>query len=401
MSKQLSASLLAFTMALSVSALADLEPVSDSQLSEVTGQAFVSVDRNYHPDDSTAYTRVNLGMDMEIQTNIDTLELGRYDRAGEKPGTSDVLIDNFSLGYIQSDQFFQDHPKVPEMYKADGSAYADGEIVPFFIDNPFIEFAFDNATQEVIGVRLGFGESMGILSGDIQTLTGNINVMIKDVGGAMADAVQESPTLSDRLIKFASETLEKNNDIQTKARLVDGDPNSGTYGELDPIRAEHIGVPNGEKFVLEGASGFARWAMKTLLAPGASSQVLVPGCNNLFDCPGGTIEVVAQDCMVLSIKSCFDLAQYRSFAVGELGETNGERSIVAPVSGAFLSFQTKTVEWVKDVKQGNMSNAEFVQATSGAFLNIPNGATEVNLGEALTGVPRYRAEYIDRGKGLF
>ncbi|MGC8122069.1 DUF6160 family protein [Marinobacter sp. VGCF2001] len=400
MSKQIQI-ILSLTLLLGPVAQAELRAISDDELSNVTGQAFVSVDRNYHPDDSTAYTRVNLGMDMEIQTNIDTLELGRYDRAGEKPGTSDVLIDNFSLGFIQNAQFFQDHPDVPEMYKPDGSAYAEGEIVPFFIDNPFIEFAFDNNTQEVIGVRLGFGESMGILSGDIQTLTGNINVMIKDVGGAMADAVQESPTLSDQLIKFASQTLEKNNDIQTKARLVDGDPNSSTYGELDPVRAEHIGVPNGERFVLEGASGFARWAMKRLLAPGASSQVLVPGCNNLFDCPGGTIEVVAQDCMVLSIRSCFDLDQYRSFAVGELGETNGERSIVAPASGAFLSFQTQAVDWVKDVKQGNMSNAEFVQATSGAFLNIPNGATEVNLGEALTGVPRYRTEYIDRGTGLF
>ena len=176
---------------------------------------------------------------------------------------------------------------------------------------------------------------------------------------------------------------------------------SPTYGEIDEIRSEHIGVPNGERFVLEGASTFARLFMKNLLAPGSSSRIEVPGCNNLFDCPEGNIEVIAMGCMVLSIQSCFDLDQYRSFAVGELGQQNGERSVVAPVAGAFVSFQTKAVEWVKDVKQGNMSEAEFVQATSGAFFNIPNGATEVNLGEALNGVPRYRSEYIDRGKGLF
>lgn len=387
------------TLSLGVSA--DLNPIADEHLSEVVGQAFISIDRDYHPDASTAYTRINLGMDIEVQTNIDTLELGRYERDGEKPGTSDVLINNFALGYIQNDKFFQDNPEVPEMYKADGAAYAENEVVPFFIENPFIEFAFDQQTQEVIGVRLGFGDAMGILSADIETLTGNVNVMIKDVGGAMKNAKQENPTISDQLIHFLTPILEKNNALETKARLVDGDPNSPTYGEIDEIRSEHIGVPDGERFVLEGASTFARLFMKDLLAPGSSSKIEVPGCNNLFDCPEGNIEVIAMDCKVLSIQSCFDLGQYRSFAVGELGQTNGERSVVAPVAGAFMSFQTRAVEWVKDVKQGKMTEAEFLQATSGAFFNIPNGATEVNLGEALNGVPRYRSEYIDRGRGLF
>ena len=66
---------------------AELRPISDQQMSEVTGQAFVSVDRQYHPDanDNTAYTRVNLGMDIDIQTNVDVLEMGRYERDGEQP----------------------------------------------------------------------------------------------------------------------------------------------------------------------------------------------------------------------------------------------------------------------------------------------------------------------------
>ena len=68
------------------SAFADLQPISDSDMSEVTGQAFISVDRQYQPDetDNTSYTRVNLGMDIDIQTNVDVLELGRYERDGEK-----------------------------------------------------------------------------------------------------------------------------------------------------------------------------------------------------------------------------------------------------------------------------------------------------------------------------
>ena len=104
-------------------------------MSEVTGQAFLSVDRNYHPDPSknTAYTRVNLGMDIEIQTNVDVLEIGRYERDGEKSGTSDVLIENFGLGYINNQQFFDANPEAARQVKPDGTAYAEGEIVPFHI----------------------------------------------------------------------------------------------------------------------------------------------------------------------------------------------------------------------------------------------------------------------------
>jgi len=74
---------------------------------------------------------------------------------------------------------------------------------------------------------------------------------------------------------------------------------------------------------------------------------------------------------------------------------------VAPTDGAFISFQTKDLDWLEDVRKTNPSAEDFIRATSGAFFNIPNGATEVNLNEALFGTERYRSEYIDRGRGLF
>lgn len=140
--------------------------------------------RQYHPDanDTTAYTRVNLGMDIEIQTNVDVFEVGRYERDGEKAGTSDVYIQDFALGYINNQAYYDANPKAPRQRKSHGSAYAEGEIVPFTIDNPFFEFAYDQATEEIIGFRLGFGEAMGVLSGKIKTLTGNVNIDIVDQG---------------------------------------------------------------------------------------------------------------------------------------------------------------------------------------------------------------------------
>lgn len=398
-------------------AWADLEPISYQTMSDVTGQAFVSVDREYHPDqnNNTAYTRVNLGMDVDIQTNINELRLGNYEREGEKAGTADVSIDDFSLGYINNGQFFQDHPNIPEMRKEDGSDYAENEIVPFKINDPFLEFAFDEQTDEVIGVRLGFGKAMGVLSGKIAQLTGNVNVDIVSTGGDLekADQVGDASFI-DNILKFASQTLESDKVIQTKAKLVSGAPKSElgngdlgsddpNLGNPDPVRAEYIGVPDGEKFRLEGAPNAIR-NIVALVDGGSTSNIELPGCGT-FGCGltgNGPIDIIAEDCVILGIVSCFPLSQYNSFPVGKLGGEGNNREIVAPADGAFMSFQTKKVEWLKNVRaSADGSGKEFVDATAGAFLNIPNGATEVSLPEALQGLPRYRSEYIDRGQGLF
>ncbi len=400
MSKKLQALVVAI-VSLPVSTEAGLQPISDEQMSEVTGQAFLSVDRQYHPDpdNTTSYTRVNLGMDIEIQTNVDVLELGRYDREGEKAGSSDVLIRDFALGYINNQAYYQRNPKAARQYRPDGSSYNENEIVPFMIDNPFFEFAFDEATNEVVGVRLGFGDAMGVLSGKIETLTGNVNVDIIDRGEGLRDA-SSSGNFFDQLIVLLTPLLEGGSPLATKAQLVYGDDNDPRVGELDPIRAEYIGIPNGEKFVLENAGSFTRWLVKNLIGWGSSSEIEVPNCS-FFSCGSGDIYVYADGCRVLGIDACFDLDIYNSFPIGQVEEVNGERRLTGPADGAFISFQTKDLDWLKDVKKSDLTVEDFIRATSGAFFNIPNGATEVNLNEALNGTDRYRTEYIDRGRGLF
>ena len=400
MSKKLQALIVAI-VSLPVSAEAGLQPISDEQMSEVTGQAFLSVDRQYHPDpdNTTSYTRVNLGMDIEIQTNVDVLELGRYEREGEKAGSSDVLIRDFALGYINNQAYYQRNPKAARQYRPDGTSYNENEIVPFMIDNPFFEFAFDEATNEVVGVRLGFGDAMGVLSGKIETLTGNVNVDIIDRGEGLRDA-SSSGNFFDQLIVLLTPLLEGGSPLATKAQLVYGDDNDPRVGELDPIRAEYIGIPNGEKFVLENAGSFTRWSVKNLIGWGSSSEIEVPNCS-FFSCGSGDIYVYADGCRVLGIDACFDLDIYNSFPIGQVEEVNGERRLTGPADGAFISFQTKDLDWLKDVKKSDLTVEDFIRATSGAFFNIPNGATEVNLNEALNGTDRYRTEYIDRGRGLF
>lgn len=377
---------------------AELKPISDEAMSEVTGQAFISVDRQQNPsvDNDTSYTRVNLGMDIEIQTNADTFELGRYERAGEVEGSSDVLINNFSLGYIYDSSYYERNPDAARELKDDGSAYQDGEIVPFKISNPYLEFAYDESSEEIVGFRFGFGKSQGILSGAIQQLTGNINIDILDRGEGLSTA-DSNGNLFDQMVGFLTPVLAGSSPLKTKAKLVQGDPDRDNYGALDPIRSEYIGVPNGEKFVLEDVNYLVA-GLIDIISPTLSSELYTENCSLFGGCD---VVVVAQQCEVLGIQACFDLGIYNSMPVGEIEEVNGERTITGPSDGAFISFQTKDLEYLADVAKSDPSPEDFIKATAGAFFNIPNGAVTVNLEEALSGIEGQRREYIDRGVGLF
>ncbi|WP_165857706.1 hypothetical protein [Marinobacter sp. JSM 1782161] len=388
---------IAFCLA-AASLKAELMPISDHAMSQITGQAFISVDRQLHPaaDNATSYTRVNLGMDIELQTNVDTFELGRYEREGEAVGTSDILIDNFSLGYIYDAEYFQRNPDAARQVKADGSSYRQGEIVPFQISNPYLEFAYDESTEEIVGFRFGFGEAQGVLSGQIQALTGSINIDILDQGEGL-QAADSNGNLFDQLVGYLTPVLAGGSPLKTKAQLVQGDPDRAHYGALDPIRSEYIGVPNGERFILEDVN-FLVAGLIDIISPTLSSELYTENCSLLGGCD---VVVVAQQCEVLGIEACFDLGIYNSMPVGEIEEINGQRQIVDAKDGAFISFQTRDLEYLADVAKSNPSPEDFIKATAGAFFNIPNGAVTVNLEEALTGIEGQRREYIDRGVGLF
>ncbi|ARU57533.1 hypothetical protein OLMES_3498 [Oleiphilus messinensis] len=373
---------------------AELKAMDDSELASVSGKAMFSIDQYDHPDPlkNTSYTRINLGLDVETVLNADVLELGRYERAGEKAGSSDVLINNFGLGGIYSDAYYQNNPQSPRPLKADGSQYQEGELVPFTMHDPFIEFSFDETTGQPTGVRIGFGDSKGFLSGDIQTLTGNINVEILDRGQGLQEA-SSNGNLFDQIVIALAPYLAGGSPIRTEAQLVD------MNGNLDPIRAEYAGVPDGEKFVIEDVSGATRWLINTV-SPLNSSNINNPNCS-FFWCPAGDIEITVEDCLVLGITACFDLGNFKSLPVGQIEEIDGKRYLTDSVPGVFISLQSQDVDWLVDTAKLAPNPEDFLRATQGAFLNVPNSAVQFNLNEALNGISRVRTEYIDRGVGLF
>ena len=102
---------------------------------------------------------------------------------------------------------------------------------------------------------------------------------------------------------------------------------------------------------------------------------------------------------MLGIDACFPLTNFKSLAIGELG--------MSMANALLLRRRTVCFCFPDQISHGWRTPAtfptteDFIKTTSGAFFNIPNGAIELNLNEALQGIDRQRTEYIDRGVGIF
>ena len=390
--------LLALSVTLSATpAIADLQPMDDDELADTVGQAFLSIDKTSHPvDDNVGYTRINLGMDIETKLNAETLELGRYAREGETQD-ADILIEDFGLGYIHNAKFFRDNKFIPRM----AGNYAEGDIVPFKITDPYVEFAFDEVTNEMIGVRLGFGEAMGMMTGNIRSMTGNVNVAIRDTARGIKEAhdyktsqpgYQLQPV--DDLLSLLTPYLVGGSPIEAPAEL------SNTSGESDPVRATHIGMLNGSDFVVKDVNKLIAGPVQ-LLKPLLSSNLEVQGCSGFFDF-SCDLYIESMGCEMLGIDTCFPLEKFKNLPIGQL--SGDKKSIVAPATGMFLSFQSREgVSWSTTRNATDATRAEdFMNTTMGAFFNVPNGVLEVNLSQVYKpAVPAVRQEYINRGVGLF
>ncbi|MEH6448630.1 MAG: hypothetical protein V7765_08170 [Oleispira sp.] len=304
---------------------AQLVPIDERELSNAIGQAFINIDHSSDVNNSLDFTKITFGLDIKTSLNADLLELGKYDVAGKAAGSADIKITDFALGHIDE----------------------SGSIVPFEIADPFIELAFDNDSvtgkQNLAGVRVGFGGALGKLSGNIEYLTGNIDIGIRGLGKSIYD---KANTGQDILLWFAG--VSDNSVLTAEAELVNKDT-----GLSDPFRAQHVGMVNGQNLsCVENCGPFS-----FLLDLDFTSS---------------------QGCGVLGIDTCFPLTNFKSLDIGN----NGQKS-----EGLFVSFQTKNIAW----KDGSNSTT----ASRGAFINIPNGGITVNFDQAFNGIPRSRTRYLD------
>lgn len=314
----------------SLAAQAGLVEMEDSELSEITGQAFINLTTD--SANGLDFTRINFGLDVAAQLNIKKLQLGLYPRAGEVANSADIDINNFALGTVND---------------------VTGQVNPFVIKNPFLELAYQG--NKVVGVRLGFGEAQGYLSGDINRVTGNIAVDLYGKGSYLA--TQMSCAWYDLVCHSAKGLVGgayANSDFSAQAQLVNGS------GDPDPVRATMIGMVDGQKLSIPSGSGFDNFLL------------------SLFS---------SSDCGLLSTTTCFPLANYGSFPIGQLNPNNAQQFTNA-AKGVFLSMQSQNVQW-----RDQQDASKFITALAGAFMNIPrnaDGTAAINTSfeEAFNGIPR-------------
>ncbi|KAA1174722.1 hypothetical protein FWJ25_04855 [Marinobacter salinexigens] len=156
-------------------ALAELRPISDEAMGDVTGQAFMQVENI--PGPNHEFTRMTLGVDVQTRVNIDDIQAGTIN------GGSDFSATYVALGHISRDG---------TTVQYDGNTYAEGETVPFEAVQPYIELAEDPTGQELAGFRMGFQQARGSVSSVTSSFSGNIGVTLVDGAG-----VSHAATLFD------------------------------------------------------------------------------------------------------------------------------------------------------------------------------------------------------------
>ena len=339
--------------ALCVAALASaqlyaLEEITEQELSEVTGQAFISVDASQ--DGTFEFSRINLGLVVETLLNVDQLILGEKTRAadddrtgdgtvrmvGENGNTAsggrydlnndgvydaDIIIENFGLG------------RVNNYLDADNAS-----ITPFLIENPYIELAYNNVggVKRMAGVRIGFERSKGDLSGDLISLSGRVAGQIR---GENVDA------------KLGIFTLPVN--FVTDFDLLDGTTVNGT---------RNLG---------EGADAFANATyLKRASWLGVADGTVIPVEALGLDVAALLGDVTADQCVssLGELNTCFSARTYQSIYIGDDSVNTGDAKTDLANGGAqgfFISLQSENVAWENLTAAGGR-----VQTEPGAYLNI-------------------------------
>ncbi len=156
------AALLSLSLGIVPVAQAELDPISESAMGDITGQAFMKVENI--TGTSHEYTRMSLNMDVETRVNIDDVQIGEIN------GGTDFSAQHVALGHIartNGEQF-------------NGVTYNEGDAIPFEARKPYIELAEDGAG--LAGFRMGFEQARGSVSSHTTSFSGDIGMKISDSG---------------------------------------------------------------------------------------------------------------------------------------------------------------------------------------------------------------------------
>lgn len=339
--------------------LSALEPLEDRELSEVSGQAFISVDSSSYSEDGETwdFRRINLGLDIQTLLTADELVVGEFERNfGDGDGTAPMVVEG-SDGSTRTVDYIYDENGDVAVPSADlilgnfalGAVKdpysANPAVDPFRIRAPYIELAYkdnDQGIREIIGFRMGFGRAQGYLSADLLSVTGNFEAFVVGNG---TDAYNSACVDGDSggwgqclLLSAVQGSV-----IYSPIELLDGYTGNalpdGTDEDVGYIkRATWAGVPTGGNF---------------------STSSWLSGILPLL---------TADDCEISGVRSCLKTSIYQSIYLGLPEEQRPEGATFEETSarGMFVSLQSENVPW-EDLS--GLSNAGRVYTERGAFFN--------------------------------
>lgn len=346
------------------------------------------------------FSKINLGVDIEIQANADSVKLGTFERSFGSEGTApliDVTFDsdgdrNVTYRYDENGNVMVNDSDLHLDNLALGrvdNAYGDNpEIVPFNIHNPYIELAYaldDNGVRRIAGVRIGAEAAYGDLSADLISLTGTFEgKVIGTASVAYQNACVDTNTggwFDCLALAIAGGTL-----IESELNLLDGANGEPIPADSDgQIRAQYIkraqwaGIKNGDYF--------------TTTDPDSALK--------------GIIEVLAEadNCVASGVTTCFNISIYDSIYIGvDDADDSDDNFTDNGARGLFVSLQSEVVPW-EDLS--GIPGATRVWTEHGAYLNSAKYMTAdgnikyplvLDLYEGLTGIQRVNT-CVGRSKG--
>lgn len=132
-----------------------MRPLSDTELSRVSGQGVFTVSNSSL--NGFDFMRIGLDADVTLNANLYNLRLGEYNYAARNATGADIDISALQFG------------------RSDGTAA--NQLV--HITNPYFEFVYQTTstgTRDIIGMRLGFDGISGDIGTKIAALSGSIRI---------------------------------------------------------------------------------------------------------------------------------------------------------------------------------------------------------------------------------
>lgn len=383
-----------FLPLMSVSAL---EAISEREMADISGQAFISVDASSYSEggETWDFRKINLGLDIQTLLTAEELVVGEFERSFQDgDGTAPLIVESSDGTTRQADYVYENgEVAVPSadlilenfaLGSVKDPYSANPSVDPFHIRDPYIELAYkDNAqgVRQVVGFRLGFGQSQGYLSADLLSVTGNFEANVTGIGQDAYDSACSGPNPTGTAIQCGLLSFARNSVIFSPIQLLDGFSGNalpeGTNENVGYIkRASWAGVPTGGYFDTNGALG--------LILP----------------------LLTANECEISGVKSCLKMDIYQSIYLGVPEEQREEGATFQETAarGMFVSLQSEDVPW-KD--NSGLTTDGRIYTERGAFFNSAAYADidgnkryplSLDLYGGLAGTPRV-ATCVGRIKG--